>query len=115
MVVDFVVHLGDFIYESADGAYTAAVTSVNAADALDFPDGWDSQAFGAAAKEDNEHLRCVDWYVHGYAVVEFTDDACTYIVYDVNKDRSSADARKRTVARYRAPDGNIHLEEQYTQ
>ena len=88
---------------------TPAVSSINAADALDFPGDWDGGRLAAAAKRDNEHIQYVDWYVHGYAIVEFSPEECVYSVYGVDKDRNDPDATRRLAARYRVPDGEVRL------
>ncbi|WP_408958367.1 alkaline phosphatase D family protein [Natrinema sp. 74] len=90
---------------------TPAITSVNAADVVDFPGGWAADALGELAKSANDHLEYVDWHRHGYAVVEFTRDHCTYTVCGVDKDADPLDADRTTVARYRTPDGDSQLED----
>ncbi|SEP90664.1 alkaline phosphatase D family protein [Natrinema salaciae] len=90
---------------------TPAISSVNAADVVDFPGDWDDDALAALATAANDHLEYVDWHHHGYAVVEFTRDHCTYTVYGVDKDADPRDADRTTLARYRTPDGEPELEE----
>ncbi|QCC60527.1 alkaline phosphatase D family protein [Natrinema thermotolerans] len=90
---------------------TPAVTSVNAADVVDFPSDWDDDALAELTKDQNDHLEYVDWHQHGYAVVEFTRDHCTYTVYGVDKDADPRDAEQSTLARYRTPDGDPSLTE----
>ncbi|MCO8256068.1 alkaline phosphatase D family protein [Haladaptatus sp. AB618] len=89
---------------------TPSITSVCAADVVDFPGDWDREALAAIAKAENEHLEYINWYEHGYSVVEFTETDCEFTVYGVDADENSADAEKRTLAQYRVPDGELSLE-----
>ncbi|WP_257300743.1 alkaline phosphatase [Haloarchaeobius sp. FL176] len=92
---------------------TPSVTSVNAADVIDFPDDWDRDALTSIAMDQNEHIQYLDWHHHGYAVVEFTTEECNYTVYSVDKEENSTDATKEKLAEYRTPNGEIELEELY--
>ncbi|MGA9402910.1 PhoD-like phosphatase N-terminal domain-containing protein [Haladaptatus sp.] len=89
---------------------TPSIRSVCAADVVDFPGDWDREALAAIAKAENEHLEYVNWYEHGYFVIEFTETDCEFTVYGVDADENSADAKKRTLAQYRVPDGELSLE-----
>ncbi|WP_049927951.1 alkaline phosphatase D family protein [Halopiger goleimassiliensis] len=90
---------------------TPSVTSVNAADVIDFPGDLDDAAVAELVRANNPHMEFVNWHVHGYSVVEFTEDDCTYTVYEVDKTVDSEDATKRAVASYRVPDDEVELEE----
>jgi alkaline phosphatase D len=92
---------------------TPSITSVNAADVIDFPSDWDRQALAETAKEQNDHLEYVNWYNHGYSVIEFGSDDCIWTTYGVEKDINSSAASKRKLAEYRVPDGEISLDPQY--
>ncbi|WP_231188413.1 alkaline phosphatase D family protein [Haladaptatus sp. DYF46] len=89
---------------------TPSVTSVNAADVVDFPSDWDKEALAAIAKEENDHLEYVNWHKHGYSVVEFSEEDCTYTVYEVDKEEDSAEAERDMLVQYRVPDGELSLE-----
>jgi len=89
---------------------TPAVTSVNAADVIDFPGDWDESVLDGLVRSQNEHLAFVDWYSHGYAVVEFGRDEASYTVYEVDKSVDATEATKTTVATYRIPDGKPRVE-----
>ncbi|ELZ09368.1 Alkaline phosphatase [Halovivax asiaticus JCM 14624] len=90
---------------------TPSITSVNAADVVDFPGDLDDDAVADLVRSNNPHMEFVDWHSHGYAVVEFTQDDCTYTVYEVDKTVNSDAATKQRNAAYRIPDGKIDLEE----
>jgi alkaline phosphatase D len=90
---------------------TPAVTSVNAADVIDFPGSWDEDALEWITKDQNEHMQYVNWYQQGYSVVEFTPEETRYTVYGVDKEVDSADADREVLADYRVPEGEIELEE----
>jgi alkaline phosphatase D len=91
---------------------TPSVTSVNAADVIDFPSDWDRDALAETAKSQNEHLEYVNWYDHGYSVIEFGRDECIWSVYKVEKDENTASVPDRKFAEYRVPEGEISLERQ---
>ncbi|WP_254523734.1 alkaline phosphatase D family protein [Natrinema caseinilyticum] len=93
---------------------TPSVTSVNAADVIDFPGTWDDEALAGIATKENDHLEYVNWHRHGYAVVEFTREDCTYTVYEVDKDTNSREADRTQVAQYRCLDRETDLSEKRT-
>jgi alkaline phosphatase D len=90
---------------------TPSITSVNAADVVDFPGDWDDDALSSLAKAANDHLQYADFHKHGYAVIEFTRTDATYTVYDVDITENSADAQRTKHAQYRTPSGEERLEE----
>jgi alkaline phosphatase D len=92
---------------------TPALTSLDAATFLDLPGPWDGEALNDLATHENDHLRFVDWYRNGYAVVRFDGEACRYTVYEVETDTNSADAERRRLAQYRVPEGRVELQEEY--
>lgn len=92
---------------------TPSLTSVNAADVVDFPSDWDRKALAEIATEENDHLEYVNWHKHGYSIIEFTEKDCTYTIYEVDKDENSADARKQKLAQFRVPNGEFSLETEY--
>ncbi|WP_227380960.1 alkaline phosphatase D family protein [Haladaptatus halobius] len=89
---------------------TPSITSVNAADVVDFPDDWDRKALAKIAKEENDHLEYVNWHKHGYSVIEFSREDCLFTIYAVDKEENSTNAEKQKLARYRVPDGKFSLE-----
>jgi alkaline phosphatase D len=89
---------------------TPAVTSLSAGDVIDFPSEWDDDALGEVLKHQNDHLEFVDWHEHGYSIVEFTRDHATFTIYEVDKDVDSTTVEKRTLGRFRTPDGASTVE-----
>lgn len=63
-----------------------------------------------AVRSENRHLDLFDPYKWGYAVVELTDDACTYRAYSVDRLDDSPDAEKELVAVRRVPEGEVVIE-----
>jgi alkaline phosphatase D len=92
---------------------TPSVTSVNAADVVDFPGDWDAEVVEGIAKEQNEHLEFLNFFDHGYAVVEFTRDEARYTAWGVDIEENSPDADREKLAEYTTPDGEVDLVEQY--
>ncbi|QLG49506.1 alkaline phosphatase D family protein [Natrinema halophilum] len=93
---------------------TPSVTSVNAADVVDFPGDWDEEALAHLAEKENEQLEFSNFHRHGYAVVEFSRDECTFTVYEVDKETNSRDAERTKLVQYSSPDGSTALYERDT-
>ncbi|MFC7026433.1 alkaline phosphatase D family protein [Halomicroarcula sp. GCM10025710] len=83
---------------------TPAVTSRNLSDLLSLPDDREVRKLIADyVKDENPHVEFFDSHRWGYAVVEFTTDACTFSAYAVDRSANSADASRRLLTRYRCP------------
>lgn len=88
---------------------TPAVTSVNIAEAI----GIDGPFVGpitkplvsGGIKRMNPHFRLFESHHWGYSVVEFTQDACNYTAYVVDKTPGSSSGVKRRLAGLSVPSG----------
>lgn len=89
---------------------TPAVTSVNLSEIVSGSDdlGW-FDITERAVTTLNPHIEFFDSTIWGYSVVEFTDDACTYTVYSVDKSVNES-ATKRRLETLRVPEGNVEIE-----
>jgi len=94
---------------------TPAITSLNAAEALHLTRGWRKRLteplLSWLVPAMNPHIEFFDGHNWGYSVVEFTDEACTYVGYAVDKTENSPDADRSVVAAYRVPEGEVVLED----
>ncbi|WP_306054352.1 alkaline phosphatase D family protein [Natronococcus wangiae] len=90
---------------------TPAVSSNNLSSTTPTPEGVDEKTVEAAVKSQNPHIEWFNWSRYGYSVVEFADDHCTYVVYDVDRTVDAADAPKRLLKAYRVPEGTTELQE----
>lgn len=90
---------------------TPAITSINLTDQFPGdPQPGQDEATETAVQSENRHLDLFDPYKWGYSVVEFTDDACTYRAYSVDRLDDSPDAEKEPVAIRRVPEGEVAIE-----
>jgi len=90
---------------------TPAVTSANLAELLAMRDvAVPVSLVERGILERNPHLEFFNSTHHGYAVVEFTPDACEYTAYAVDKTVDSAGASKEELAAFRVPEGEPRLE-----
>lgn len=92
---------------------TPAITSLNVAEALHLTRGWrrtlTEPLLSWLVPAMNPHIEFFDSHHWGYSVVEFTDDACTYIGYAVDKTTNRPDADRSVVAAYCVPEGEVSL------
>ncbi|MFB6164513.1 MAG: alkaline phosphatase [Haloarculaceae archaeon] len=89
---------------------TPAVSSQNLAEQSDLLDSpLVRQYVTATILRKNPHLEFFDSYNHGYAVAEFTPDACEFTVYAVDKNVPAAEAPRRRLAAFRVPEGTPEL------
>lgn len=89
---------------------TPAVTSINLAEAIQERDvNVPPLLAERVLQQNNSHLKFLDSSNHGYAVVEFTPDACDYTAYAVNKAVDSPNPSRRALARFRVPAGRVAL------
>ncbi len=89
---------------------TPALTSMNLAEAGDISDNAFAQELARSAiLQNNPHLNFFDSFHHGYAVVEFTPDACEYTAYAVDKTVDSEAADKQKLAGFSVPEGETQL------
>ncbi|WP_330630412.1 alkaline phosphatase D family protein [Halocatena halophila] len=88
------------------------VTSANAADVIDFPSDWDQALLEEIARDHNEHLAYLDWYAHGYAILDLERDRATWSVYGVDKNTNDTENPPELLASYEIPDGAIELHRQ---
>lgn len=88
---------------------TPAVTSMNLAEIVPGIDdlGW-FDITERAITTLNPHIEFFDSTVWGYTVVEFTDDACTYTAYSVDKSANDP-AAKRRLETLRVPEGEVAI------
>jgi len=92
---------------------TPAVTSLNPAEALGLtgPLGTRLTApvVSGLVERMNPHIQHFDAHHWGYSVVEFTETACTFVAYSVDKHVDSPDAARDVVAAFRVPEGETEL------
>jgi len=89
---------------------TPAVTSVNLAEAIRQRDvNVPPSLAERVLRSNNDHIRFLNSSNHGYAVAEFTPEACLFTAYAVDKTVDSADARRRELASFRVPAGESVL------
>lgn len=90
---------------------TPSITSTNLAEAADIEnDAFAQKVVRNVVLRNNPHLEFFDSFQHGYAVVEFTPDACEYTAYAVDTTVDSASASKQRLAAYRVPEGTHRLD-----
>ncbi|MFB6163954.1 MAG: alkaline phosphatase [Haloarculaceae archaeon] len=91
---------------------TTAVSSETAAQEFDVERFTDAdRPLGRAIECVNDHLAYFNATDCGYAVAEFTPEACTYRTYAVDKYADPATVGARELAAYRTPNGEVSLEE----
>ncbi|MFD1647569.1 alkaline phosphatase D family protein [Haloarchaeobius litoreus] len=92
---------------------TPSVTSVNLAEGLGIEGGLLGRVtrplLSGLVKLMNPQFEFFDSHHWGYAVVEFTADACTYTAYSVDKEVSGQEADSEPLASYRVPAGRTEL------
>ncbi|WP_169302426.1 alkaline phosphatase D family protein [Halorientalis salina] len=90
---------------------TPAITSANLAEILAMRDvDVPTSLVERGILGRNPHLEFFDGSHHGYAVAEFTPDACEFTAYAVDKTVDSANASKEELAAFRVPEGEPRLE-----
>jgi alkaline phosphatase D len=83
---------------------TPAVTSRNLRDLLSLPNDRETRRLIAEyVTDENPNVEFFDSHRWGYAVVEFTPDACTFSAYAVDRATDSTDASRQLLTRYRCP------------
>lgn len=89
---------------------TPAVTSMNLAEAVPRADdlGWFDISERVVTTL-NPHIKFFDGTIWGYSVVTFTDDACTYTAYSVDKSVNES-ATKQQRKTLRVPAGTTEIE-----
>ena len=90
---------------------TPAVSSNNLGAATPTPPDVEEDAIETAVETQNPHIEWFNWNRYGYSVVEFTDDHCTYVAYDVDRTVDSADAPRQLLRAYRVPKGRVELQQ----
>ncbi len=89
---------------------TPAVTSVNLSEIVPGIDEFDQfDITERAVTTLNPHIEFFDSSIWGYSIVEFTEEACTYTVYSVDKSTKES-ATKRRHKTLRVPDGTTEIE-----
>jgi alkaline phosphatase D len=90
---------------------TPAVTSANLAETLELTDPAAIRFVRRGIRRANPHLRFFNSHRHGYAVVEFAPDGCTYTAYGFDKSRDSSDVDRDVLKSIRVPAGEHRLED----
>ena len=89
---------------------TPAVTSINLAEAIRERDvGVPVSLVEGYLQRNNPHLKFLDSSSHGYAVVEFTPEACDYTAYAVDKSVDDPTPPRRELVSFRVPAGTVTL------
>lgn len=89
---------------------TPAVTSINFSEIVPGNDelGW-FDITERAVTTLNPHIEFFDSTIWGYSIVEFTDDACTYTVYSVDKNVNESPTKQQQKI-LRVPEGTTEIE-----
>jgi alkaline phosphatase D len=92
---------------------TPAVTSVNPAEAVGLTGPLATRLtaplVSALVELMNPHVEHFDGHRWGYSVAEFTEEACTFVAYSVDKHVDSPDADRSVVRAFRVPEGQTEL------
>ena len=92
---------------------TPAISSVNPAEAVGLTGPLRTRLTGPllrwGVRAMNPHIQHFDGHHWGYSVAEFTEAACTFLAYSVDKHVDSPDAERRVVRAFWVPEGETEL------